>query len=280
MDCMDGMAQFPDGFFDLAVVDPPYGRKEHGGKNRGKLVTQKSGTKIFVKDGGYAKKEWDFKPTTEEYFRELERVSKNQIVWGVNYLQYILGPGRIVWDKCNGASDQSDCEIAYNSMTTRVDLFRYMWAGMMQGKSITEGHIQQGNKAKNEIRIHPTQKPVALYTWIFQNYEKKDIKSWIPTWGAGAAALRPMMQGWNLSDLKRTKTTLGRRKNALRHTPDNAVFSARNRKTPARASDGLRRGTPRRVHSWDTTYCTTLRGHIQEGNNARRRVSGLYGIVT
>ena len=134
LDCMDGMAQFPDRFFDLAVVDPPYGRKEHGGKNRGKLVTQRDGSRIYVEDGGYSAKQWDMKPPPETYFRELCRVSKRQIIWGVNYFPYAFGPGRIVWDKCNGASDQSDCEIAYNSMTERVDLFRFMWAGMMQGK--------------------------------------------------------------------------------------------------------------------------------------------------
>lgn len=197
MDCMEGMAQFPDGYFDLAVVDPPYGRKEHGGKKRGKLVAQRNGTRIFVRDGGYAKKEWDFKPPGEEYFRELVRVSKNQIIWGVNYLQHAFGPGRIVWDKCNGASDQSDCELAYNSITTRVDLFRYMWAGMMQGKSITEGHIQQGDKTKNESRIHPTQKPVALYTWIFQNYAKEGDKILDTHLGSGSSRIAAYEAGLN-----------------------------------------------------------------------------------
>lgn len=79
--------------------------------------------------------------------------------------------GRIIWDKCNDGSDQSDAEIAYNSLTRRVDIFRYMWRGMFQGKSITEGTIQQGNKKMNEKRIHPTQKPVNLYRWIIQKYK-------------------------------------------------------------------------------------------------------------
>ena len=189
MDCVEGMAQFPDGYFDLAVVDPPYGRKEHGGKNRGKLVTQRDGSRIYVEDGGYSAKQWDMKPPPEAYFRELCRVSKRQIIWGVNYFPYAFGPGRIVWDKCNGASDQSDCEIAYNSMTERVDLFRFMWAGMMQGKSVAEGHIMQGNKSKNEKRIHPTQKPVALYTWIFSKYAREGEKILDTHLGSGSSRI-------------------------------------------------------------------------------------------
>lgn len=170
MDCMEGMSRFSDKFFDLAIVDPPYGKKEHGGKSRSSFATQKNGSKSFVKDGNYRKKDWDNEVPGVEYFMELMRVSKHQIIWGCNYFPIVLGSGRIVWDKVNGDSDQSDCEIAYNSMTNRVDLFRYMWAGMMQGKSAIEGHIMQGNKALNERRIHPTQKPVELYRWILSKY--------------------------------------------------------------------------------------------------------------
>ena len=176
MDCMEGMAQYPDKYFDLAIVDPEYGRKEDGGKNRSKFVKQKNGSRLYVPDGGYAKKDWDQKPAGEEYFKELFRVSKHQIIWGENYYSQSFGPGRIVWDKCNDGSDQSDCEIAYNSLTTRVDIFRYMWRGMMQGKSITEGHIQQGDKSLNENRIHPTQKPVNLYKWQLITFAKQGWK--------------------------------------------------------------------------------------------------------
>ncbi len=176
LDCMEGMKEIPDKYFDLAIVDPEYGRKEHGGKNRSGYVKQKNGSKIFVQDGNYKKKDWDNEPAGEEYFKELFRVSKHQIVWGENYMPVKFGKGRIVWDKCNQGSDQSDCEIAYNSLTERVDLFRYMWRGMFQGKSITEGYIQQGNKALNEKRIHPTQKPVPLYLWQLQSYAKQGWK--------------------------------------------------------------------------------------------------------
>ncbi|CAB1247443.1 protein of unknown function [Ruminococcaceae bacterium BL-6] len=110
------------------------------------------------------------------YFDELFRVSKNQIIWGCNYYSDNFGPGRIIWDKCNDGSDQSDCEIAYNSLTSRVDLFRFMWRGMFQGKSIKEGWIQRGNKSLNEQRIHPCQKPVPLYIWQLKKYAKSGWK--------------------------------------------------------------------------------------------------------
>ena len=172
MDCMQGMKEFPDKYFDLAIVDPPYGRKEHGGKNRSGYVKQKNGNKIFVKDGQYDNRHWDNTTPSEDYFNELVRVSKNQIIFGCNYFNYPLIGGRIIWDKCNDGSDQSDAEIAYCSMNSRVDIFRYMWRGMFQGKSITEGTIQQGNKKLNEKRIHPTQKPIALYEWLLSRYAK------------------------------------------------------------------------------------------------------------
>lgn len=189
MDCMEYMTTLPDNAFDLAVVDPPYGRKEHGGKNRSGFVTQKNGGKIWVSDGKYAKKDWDSGPADDKYFAELFRVSRNQIIWGINYFGIAVKPGRIIWDKCNGSSDQCDCEIAFNSFGDRVDLFRFMWSGMMQGKSISKGHIMQGNKSLNEARIHPTQKPVALYTWIFSRYAKPGDKILDTHLGSGSSRI-------------------------------------------------------------------------------------------
>ena len=112
----------------------------------------------------------------EDYFKELFRVSKNQIVWGCNYFDYPFGPGRIVWDKCNGESSFSDAEIAYCSLHDSVRLFRYMWNGMFQGKSISEGHLQRGNKSLNEVKIHQTQKPIDLYKWLLMKYAKPGFK--------------------------------------------------------------------------------------------------------
>lgn len=168
-DCMEGMKQFPDQYFDLAIVDPPYfsGPERRGfyGRSISPIGVSRSYTRM---------ESW--KVPGPEYFKELFRVSKDQIIWGCNYFDYPFGPGRIVWDKCNGSSDFSDCEIAYCSLHDSVRLFRYMWNGMFQGKSMAEGWIQQGNKAKNEKRIHPTQKPVILYEWLLQKYAKPEFK--------------------------------------------------------------------------------------------------------
>lgn len=172
MDCMEGMKEIPDNYFELAIVDPPYGIGESGSSNktRSKLVKSKQ-----YKDYEGLDKE----PPRKEYFDELFRISKNQIIFGANhFISHIPynSPCWIVWDKCNGNNDFADCELAWTSFNTAVRQFRYMWAGMMQGKSISEGHIQQGDKSKNEIRIHPNQKPVALYKWLLMNYASKGDK--------------------------------------------------------------------------------------------------------
>ena len=163
MDCMEGMKLFPDNFFDLAIVDPPYfsgpERREYYGKKTSPIGVQR----LYIPTTTW-------KVPDSAYFDELIRVSKNQIIWGCNYFNFPFPPGRIVWDKCNYSSPFSDCEIAACSLHDSVRLFRYMWNGMMQGKSIANGHIMQGNKKLNEKRIHPTQKPVALYDWLLMHY--------------------------------------------------------------------------------------------------------------
>ena len=168
-DCMDVMHEYPDNYFDLAIVDPPYFSGPEKRKYYGPKISPIGVQRLYGQTS-----EWEVPGT--EYFEELFRVSKNQIIWGVNYYQYDFGPGRIVWDKVNGQSSFSDCEIAYCSMHDSVRLFRYMWNGMMQGKSIAEGHVQQGNKRLNEKRIHPTQKPINLYRWLIQKYTKEGYK--------------------------------------------------------------------------------------------------------
>ena len=169
-DCMDGMARYPDKYFDLAVCDPPY---FSGPERRGYYGRSQSTTSVLRVN--YPKTE-KWKVPGPEYFRELERVSKRYIVWGCNYFQYIFANGRIVWDKCNGSSTFSDCEIAATNCHDSVRLFRYLWNGMMQGKSIDHGAIQRGNKHTNDRRIHPTQKPIDLYRWIFREYAKPGFK--------------------------------------------------------------------------------------------------------
>ena len=190
MDCMDLMAEFPDNHFNLAVVDPPYGRNEDGGTKRNKKVKQKNGVVIEVFDGGYKNKNWDKEPPSVEYFNELFRVSKDQIIFGINYMPILPpSPGRIIWDKVNDGAHQCGAEIAYCSTSDRVELVRYMWRGMMQGLSIERGTIQQGNKSLNERRIHPTQKPVKLYEWILGKYAKEGFKLLDTHMGSGSIAI-------------------------------------------------------------------------------------------
>lgn len=127
MDCMIGMKDFPDKFFDLAIVDPPYfsgpERRNYYGRKVSPIGVQRLYGTLDV---------WEV--PGEEYFRELIRVSKQQIIWGCNYFDWNFPPGRIVWDKCNGNSPFSDCEIASCSIHNSARLFPYMWNGMFQGK--------------------------------------------------------------------------------------------------------------------------------------------------
>ena len=182
MDCMEALRNIEDKYFDLAIVDPPYfsgpERREFFGRSVSPIGVQRL----------YRKSEkWDV--PGQEYFDELFRVSKNQIIWGCNYFNYQFGPGRIVWDKCNGTSTFSDAEIAYCSMHDSVRLYRYMWNGMLQGKSMLQGDVQQGNKALNEKRIHPTQKPVNLYKWLLTKYAKLGDKILDTHVGSGSSLI-------------------------------------------------------------------------------------------
>lgn len=175
MDCMDAIRKMPDKCFDLAVVDPPYGIGENGGNNKTRSCLAKSKDyKPF-----YGK---DLEPPQSEYFLELIRVSKNQIIFGANHFaDRIPNPSSscwIVWDKENGENDFADCELAYTSFKTAVRIFRFRWHGMLQG-----------DMANKEYRIHPTQKPVALYAWIFSRYAKPGCKILDTHLGSGSSRI-------------------------------------------------------------------------------------------
>lgn len=155
MDCMDGMKHFPDKYFDLAIVDVPYGIGESGKKNHTR-------SKLAVSQDYKAFHGNDTRPPPPEYFTELMRISKNQIIWGANHFIHLIpfdSSCWIVWDKDNGNNDFADCELAWTSFHTAVRRFKFKWHGM----------LQEDMKNK-EARIHPTQKPVALYSWILQRY--------------------------------------------------------------------------------------------------------------
>ena len=190
-DCMDVLRSLPDRAFDLAIVDPPYfsgpERRQFYGSRMSKIGVQRI----------YAKSEAWTVPG-EVYFAELTRVARHYIVWGCNYFAWQFAPGRIVWDKCNGKSSFSDCEIAATDLFDSVRLFPFMWNGMCQGKSITEGRVMQGNKSLNEVRIHPTQKPVALYSWLLSQYAREGWKILDTHLGSGSIAIACDKLGFEL----------------------------------------------------------------------------------
>jgi len=181
---MDLMARYEDNYFDLAIVDPPYGID---------VTNQSQG-----KGGGVAKKieykktDWDKVAPNQTYFKELKRVSKNQIMWGANhFIENIPNPNSscwVVWDKDNGSTDFADCELAYTSFNTAVRKIKWKWAGM----------LQQDMKNK-EIRIHPTQKPVALYEWLLMNYAKEGDKILDTHLGSGSIAIACHNLGYELT---------------------------------------------------------------------------------
>jgi site-specific DNA-methyltransferase (adenine-specific) len=178
MDNMQLMAKYQDKYFELAIVDLEYCIGVSKPTKKKSTIKQKNGTLLNVKQSNYEQKEWDFKKSSQEYLNELFRVSQKQIIFGGNY--YGLSGGYLVWDKMNGDSDQYGVEMAWLSFTQRTDIVRYLWSGMFQGATIGTNAIecskQIGDKSKNEKRIHPTQKPVALYKWILDKYAKQGDK--------------------------------------------------------------------------------------------------------
>jgi site-specific DNA-methyltransferase (adenine-specific) len=158
-DCMKIMKQYPDKYFDLAVVDPPYGIGMDGGK-RGKAT--------------YTQKNWDKSIPSKEYFDELLRISKNQIIWGGNYFGLPPTPCFLIWDKLNGDSFFADGEVAWTSFSTPLKIYKHAYIGRYNPEP---------------IKIHPTQKPIALYDWILKNYAKENYKIIDTHFGSGSIAL-------------------------------------------------------------------------------------------
>ena len=198
MDCMEYMRTVPDGFFDLAVVDPPYGinatdmnmgsnlhRRKGGYPSESTAARLKKGR--LNSGGGKLKGRalntmpcgWDYSPPGEEYFHELFRVSRHQIIWGGNY--FPLPPTRCVicWDKMQPWENFSQVEVAWTSFDRPAKLFRYSNTGGVNA----------------ERKIHPTQKPVALYAWIFRNFAKPGDKILDTHLGSGSSRIAAYKMG-------------------------------------------------------------------------------------
>lgn len=180
-DCMEAMKEMTDKQFDLAIVDPPYmenideylGMQKRLNFSKGIANTQYKNTNTFGKPN-------------DQYFNELFRVSKNQIIWGINHFKN-FGKGRIIWDK-QVSGIYNHCELAYHSFGNKVTLYTLRWNGMLQ------------HDMKNkEIRIHPTQKPVKLYEWLLINYAKENDKILDTHLGSGSIAIACHNLGYDLT---------------------------------------------------------------------------------
>jgi site-specific DNA-methyltransferase (adenine-specific) len=176
-DCLDVMRELPDKSVDLVVTDPPYGinvannMHKQAGTRYGKAAAAKS---------FYLAGDWDKSIPTKEYFREIQRVSKNQIIFGGNYFVEHLhnSPCWIVWDKDNGDNNFADCELAWTSFKTAVRKIKYRWNGMLQE-----------NMKEKEYRFHPTQKPIGVFEWILDNYSDPNSIILDPFLGSGTTAI-------------------------------------------------------------------------------------------
>ena len=180
-DCINVMKNYNDNHFDIAIVDPPYGI------NMGNY--ERYGKKDEYKKGRYSKKNWDDNIPDDSYFKELKRVSKNQIIWGGNYFPYLWNngcKGFIFWYKHQPVDNFSDGELAYTSFNKVAKCFDFAYYGGLEGNT------------KAEKRIHPTQKPVKLYEWILKNYAEKGQKILDTHLGSGSIAVACYYAGVDL----------------------------------------------------------------------------------
>ena len=180
-DCMAAMAEFPDKFFDLAIVDPPYG-----------ISYSKTVSKKRSSDGWKIRKEkeWDMSAPNKEYFNTLFRISKNQIIWGGNYFQ--IEPCRcfLIWDKVQRI-DQADCEFAWTSFNGSARVFQY-------ARGNDSGFAPKLKDTEKQFaNIHPTQKPVALYKWLLQKYAKPGDKILDTHLGSGSSRIAAYDMGFD-----------------------------------------------------------------------------------
>lgn len=180
-DNMELMSRYKDNHFDLAIVDPPYGIGDFRSSK-----SQKHHKKI----------KWNDITPNEQYFNELKRVSKNRIIFGVNYYnKYIDDVGRIVHDKTGGGKRNapftiSDCDIASHSFGVNMKIFHYTSIGNVIGNKIDWN---------NEMRWHPCQKPIKLYEWILMNYAKDGNKILDTHLGSGSIAIACHNLGYDLT---------------------------------------------------------------------------------
>jgi DNA modification methylase len=176
-DCLEYMKTMPDKSVDAVITDPPYGIGENSKKNSSRS------NMAIAKD--YQDGEWDKKRIGFEFFEQIIRVSREQVIFGGNYYTDFLPPSSswVVWDKRNGANDFADCELAWTSHKKAVRKIEWMWNGM----------IRQGN----EERFHLTQKPLGVMKWIIENYSPAGATIFDPFMGSGTTGVACVQLGRN-----------------------------------------------------------------------------------
>jgi site-specific DNA-methyltransferase (adenine-specific) len=162
-DCMNILPKYEDNYFDLAIVDPPYGIKRFGDRVEIEVIE----TKI---------NEWDIKPSPE-YFKELFRVSKNQIIWGANNFTLPNTEYFIIWDKQQTVDNFASAEFAWTNIKKPAKVFRHSIHKVMASRKQEKG------------KIHPTQKPVELYRWLLENYAQPTDMILDTHLGSGSSAI-------------------------------------------------------------------------------------------
>lgn len=186
-DCLEIMKSMPDKSFDCVITDPPYGLGQDKDQKR-KAGYQGKNQKGIRKDYGYS--DWDKLPN-KQYFNEIMRVSKNQVIFGGNYFELPPSSCWLVWDKDNGNNDFADCELAWTSFTSAVRKIKHRWHGMLQQ-----------DMSQKEYRQHPTQKPVPVMRWIIENYTKKGDTILDPFMGSGTTLVASKQLGRNATGIE------------------------------------------------------------------------------
>lgn len=206
IDCMIGMKDYPDKYFDLAIVDPPYGI----GAN--KMQLGNGHRKLFR-----GANDWDKSAPDTEYFNELHRVSKEQVIWGANHFianNPFNSSCWIVWDKGTGDNDFADCELAWTSFDKTVRKYFQSWVGT-------------NAKEKSEYdRVHPTQKPIALYKWLLKNYAQPGDKILDTHLGSGSSRIAAYEMGFDFTGFEIDKDYFEAQENRYRqHTAQVKMFT-------------------------------------------------------